>query len=132
MSFSKEKLNIMIRKKLMRIRPSIRLKATEGRTGWRYVFTVRQAREYHASLAVEGTLLESRELKAAIAFVPVLCRLVAADVDGGGAQPAPIKSALVKSNGAATNSRTLKIIAKMIEPAAAAVPPFFISSLARF
>ena len=43
-----------------------------------------------------------------------------------------MKSALVRSSGAATNNRMLKIIAKTIEPAAAAVPPFFISSLRAF
>ncbi|PYV61232.1 MAG: hypothetical protein DMG97_43770 [Acidobacteria bacterium] len=51
---------------------------------------------------------------------------------GDGAQPAAMKSAFVNNSGAATNNKTLKISAKMIDPAAAAVPPFFISSLARF
>src|SRR4029079_7673898 len=51
-------------------------------------------------------------------------------VTAGGpeAQPAAMNSAFVSNNGAATNSSTLKISAKMIEPAAAAVVPFFNSS----
>src|SRR5215471_10218486 len=48
------------------------------------------------------------------------------------AQPAATKSALVSSNGAATNSSTLKINANAIELAAAAVPPRFNSSFERF
>src|SRR6185312_15457702 len=57
----------------------------------------------------------------------------AADVTAGvGAHPAAMNNALVSNSGAATNSSTLKNNAKMIEPAAADVPPFFISSFDRF
>src|SRR5262249_852119 len=50
----------------------------------------------------------------------------------GGTQPAALKIAFVSSKGAATNSSTLKIRAKTIELAAAAVLPFFNSSRERF
>src|SRR6185503_20598953 len=113
MSFNSEKLKIMIRKNVMRISPSIRLKATEGRTGCRYVRTVVHAFEYHASSGCSAD---------AVAFVAAGAVLVTA---GALAQPAAIKSALVSSNGAATKSRMLKISAKTIELAAAAVVPFF-------
>ena len=51
-------------------------------------------------------------------------RLVTA---GREVQPAATNRAFVKSKGAAINSSTLKIIAKTIELAAAAVPPFLMS-----
>src|SRR6185295_2700266 len=47
---------------------------------------------------------------------------------GAAAQPAAMNSAFVSNNGAATNKSTLKTSAKAIEPAAAAVVPFFNSS----
>src|SRR5258706_3986168 len=105
MSFSSEKLNIMIRKKLMRIPPSIKLKATDGRTGCRYVLTVRHVCEY------QGNSLGSAVLDPSATYAsgrPAACWLIAAGVFGEGAQPAPMKSAFVRSNGAATNSRMLK------------------------
>src|SRR6185369_4446377 len=99
MSFSKEKLKIMIKKNVMRISPSIKLKATEGRTGCRYVLTAVHASVYHASL-----------VGSAVAVVPGVAGAVAAEVV---AQPAAIKSALVSNNGAATKRSMLKISAKI-------------------
>src|SRR4030095_7501484 len=122
-SFSKEKLKIMIKKKVMRIRPSTTLNATDGRTGWRYVRTFDQVLEYHASPFCAAGALADVSPAVEVALV-----LTAA---GGTAQPAAMKSALVKSSGAATNSSTLKIKAKIIEPIAALVPPFFSSSFER-
>src|SRR2546429_9268463 len=89
---------------------------------------VRQPREYHASLFDK---VEFVELNSPLPFAGALVVVLMVGA-GAGAQPAPIKSAFVKSSGADTKSSTLKIMAKIIEPAAAAVPPFFISSLARF
>src|SRR6202008_1354021 len=106
----------MIRKKVMRIRPSIRLKATEGRTGCRYVRTVDHTPAYHASFSVSAAVVDVSAAGAGGVF----------DVAAGTvAQPAPIKSAFVSRSGAATKSSILKINAKTIEPAAAAVVPFF-------
>src|SRR6476659_4187010 len=118
MSFKSEKLKIMIRKNVMRISPSIRLKATDGRTGCRYVRTLVHASEYHASSTCSAVL-------------PGVTGALAADA-GDVAQPAAMKSAFVSNNGAATKSNTLKISAKTIEPAAAAVVPFLSSSFDRF
>src|SRR5215218_8708551 len=122
MSFKSEKLTIIIRKNVIRISPSIRLKATDGRTGCRYVRTVDHAFVYHASFSGWATGAGASGAGAAV--------LVAAE--GLVAQPAPIKSALVSNNGAATKTSTLKISAKIIEPTAAPVVPFFNSSLERF
>src|SRR5689334_5810940 len=120
MSFKSEKLKIMIKKNVMRISPSIRLNATDGRTGCKYVRTVDHVSVYHACSSGSA-------VGAAAAGVVVL---VAAA--GEVAQPAPIKSAFVSNNGAATKSNTLKMSAKIIEPTAAPVVPFFNSSLERF
>src|SRR5215213_7447052 len=122
MSFKREKLKIMIRKNVMRISPSMRLNATEGRTGCRYVRTLDHAFEYHTSFSGSGA--------GAAVLVAGAAVLVAAA--GAVAQPAPIKSAFVNNNGAATKSSTLKMRAKIIEPTAALVVPFFNSSLERF
>src|SRR6266850_4473647 len=125
MSFSSEKLKIIIKKNDMRIRPSTKLKATEGRTGCKYGFTASQVRLYHGSVAgtpTSGTGPECGSTTGTAALVALV------DV----AQPVAMKRALVNSSGAATNRRTLKISAKTIEPAAAAVVPFFNSSLGRF
>src|SRR5260370_25428005 len=127
MSFTNEKLTIMIRKKLMRISPSIRLKATEGRTGRRYVRTPRHVFVDHVSSAsTRGTPVEDTTAGAWV--VSLLLTAVVAGV----AHPAAIKSALVSSRGAATKIRTLKNSAKQIEPAAAGAEPRFSSSFARF
>src|SRR5215510_5463008 len=101
MSFKSEKLTIMIKKNVMRIRPSIRLKATEGRTGCRYVRTVDHAFVYHAcsSDGAAGVLVAGATVLVAAA--------------GAVAQPAPMKSAFVNNNGAATKSSTLKMSAKI-------------------
>src|SRR6185369_14236133 len=115
MSFKSEKLTIMIKKNVMRIIPSIRLKATEGRTGCRYVRTVDHASVYHASFS--GSVAAG-----AAALVAGAAVLVA--VAGVVAQPAPIKSAFVSNSGAATKSSTLKMSAKIIDPTAAPVVPF--------
>src|SRR5882762_7841889 len=122
MSFTSEKLTIMIRKKLMRISPSIRLKAIEGRTGRRYVRTPRHVLVDHVSSAsTRGTPVEDTTSGAP------LVSLVLTAVAAGVAHPAAIKSALVSSSGAATKIRTLKNSAKMIDPAAAVVAPRFSS-----
>src|ERR1044072_5045419 len=97
MSFTSEKLKIMIRKNVMRISPSIRLKATDGRTGCRYVRTVDHASEYHASSA--GSVV--------VVFPGVTGAL--ATCAGDVAQPAALNSAFVTSKGRATKSNTLKI-----------------------
>src|SRR5215813_5514682 len=110
MSFKSEKLTIMIKKNVIRIRPSIRLNATEGRTGCRYVRTVDHAFVYHPSFSGSAT---------GAALVAGAAVLVAAA--GVVAQPAPMKSAFVSNNGAATKSSTLKMRAKIIEPTAALV-----------
>src|SRR6202048_489578 len=120
MSFTSEKLIIMIRKKLMRISPSIRLKPTDGLTGRRYVRTPRQVLVDHdSSASTRGTPVEDTT-----AGAPVVS-LAPTAVAAGVAHPAAIKSALVSSRGAATKIRTLKNSAKMIEPAAAVVAPRF-------
>src|ERR1051325_1260485 len=125
MSFNSEKLKIMIRKNVMRIRPSIRLKATDGLTGCKYVRTVDQALSYHGVLAV-GAGATVLELSAAV-VVPAAPEVALVLVTAAGvvAQPAAMNNAFVSNNGAATNSRMLKINAKMIDPVAAAVFPFF-------
>src|SRR5438045_5663110 len=64
----------------------------------------------------------------AVAFGVAVVVATAGDV----AQPAAMNSALVSNSGAATKSSMLNISANMIELAAAAVVPFFNSSLARF
>src|ERR1044072_4077455 len=99
MSFMSEKLKIMIRKNVMRISPSIRLNATEGRTGCRYVLTVDHAFVYHASFSGSAARAEA---SAGVAGAELLAVLL---TGGAVAQPAPIKSALVSSKGAATKSR---------------------------
>src|SRR6266404_4802330 len=126
MSLSKEKLTIMIRKNDIRIRPSIKLNPIDGRTGCRYPRTVFQVRVYHGS----GARASCRRS----AGVPACGGgAVLVDVTAAGvAQPAAIKSAFVNNSGAAMKSSTLKIRAKTIELAAAAVPPFFNSSFERF
>src|SRR5437773_5938118 len=48
-SFSKEKLKIIVRKNVIRMRPSIKLNLIDGRTGCRYVRTVRHVCVYHTS-----------------------------------------------------------------------------------
>src|SRR6185503_11138130 len=99
MSFKNEKLTIMIKKNVMRIRPSIRLNATEGRTGCRYSRTVDHAFLYQASSTGSAAGVATVDAGAAV--------LVAAA--GVVAHPAPIKSAFVSNNGAATKRSTLKI-----------------------
>src|SRR5687767_1486755 len=130
MSFKREKLKIIIRKNVMRIRPSIRLNATEGRTGCKYVRTLDHALlnqgiddPSSVELAVSAPVLE-----VSAEALPTV--LVAAG--GAVAQPAAMNNAFVNNSGAATKSRMLKINAKMIDPAAAAVVPFFSSSRERF
>src|SRR5690349_3572393 len=102
MSLMSEKLKIMIRKNVMRISPSIRLNATDGRTGCKYVRTVDHAFVYHACCS--GSVAGAAAVSGAGAVTAA----------GVVAQPAPIKSAFVNNNGAATKSRTLKIRAKII------------------
>src|SRR4029078_6989021 len=97
MSFISEKLKIMIKKNVMRISPSIRLKATDGRTGCRYVRTLDHASEYHAW-----------SVCSVVAATPGVTGALAAGA-GDVAQPAAMNSAFVSSKGAATNSNTLKI-----------------------
>src|SRR5262245_23838661 len=121
MSFKKEKLTIMIRKKVILISPSSKLKPTVGRTGCRYPRT-----ESHARRTAES---EAPASGGGVAGLPACGPLVAAGVF---AQPAATKMAFVKSRGAATNNRMLNIRAKTIELAAAAVVPFFNSSFERF
>src|SRR5215210_2401941 len=123
MSFKSEKLKIMIRKNVMRISPSIKLKAIEGRTGCRYVRALVHAFEYQASFTGSA---------AGVAVSLATAGAVLVTVAGDVAQPAAMKRALVSNNGAATKSRTLKISAKTIEPAAVAVVPFLSSSFDRF
>src|SRR5215213_582337 len=122
MSFNSEKLTIMIKKNVMRIIPSIRLNATEGRTGCRYGRTVDHASVYHASFS--GSAATGAVLVAGAAVLVAAAGVVA--------QPAPMKSAFVSNNGAATKSSTLKMSAKIIDPTAAPVVPFFNSSVERF
>src|SRR4029450_10142933 len=105
MSFNSEKLKIMIRKNVMRIIPSITLKATDGRTGCKYVRTLDHVFVYHA-------LSESLVWVAESSLAAVDCAV--ADT-GGTDHPAAMNNALVSSKGAATNSKTLKIRAKIIE-----------------
>src|SRR5215471_17294690 len=113
MSFSKEKLTIMIRKNAILIIPSIKLNPTVGRTGCRYPRT-----DCHWRLSHEAELSPR-----AVTLVPG-CGGDWVDVAAGVlAQPTAMKIAFVNSNGAATNNRMLKIIAKTIELAAAAVAP---------
>ena len=110
MSFSKENPTIMIRKKLILIIPSIKLNPTVGRTGCRYP-------------RIEFQVLRTADSGAA-AVVPAAGALTLVELAAGVfAHPAATKIAFVKSNGAATNSSTLKIKANTIELAAAAVPP---------
>src|SRR4029079_16807550 len=112
----------MIKKNVMRIMPSIRLNATEGRTGCRYVRTVDHAFVYHASFS--GSEAAGAATLAGAAVLVAVAGVVA--------QPAPMNSAFVSNNGAATKSSTLKISAKIIDPTAAPVAPFFNSSFERF
>jgi hypothetical protein len=51
MSFTSEKLKIMIKKNDIRMRPSTRLKAIDGRTGCRYAFAERHVLVYHGAVA---------------------------------------------------------------------------------
>src|SRR6476619_5385256 len=118
MSFNREKLKIMIRKNVMRIIPSITLKATDGRTGCKYVRILDHVVVYQAWF---DSLLAVAESSAA----GFDCALADA---GGTAQPAAMNNAFVNSSGAATNNKTLKIRAKIIELTADAVAPFLSSS----
>src|SRR5678816_2750465 len=106
MSFNSEKLKIMIKKNVMRIRPSIRLKATDGRTGCKYVRTAD-----HAELS-QGIDDPSSDVADGCAGVELLAAVagdaVLVAAAGAVAQPAAIKSALVNNKGAATKSRILK------------------------
>src|SRR5690349_13184720 len=110
MSLISEKLKIMIRKKDMRIRPSIRLKATVGLTGCKYDLTLVHARLNHELFAWSAGAVESAPAAPGAAWVCTTA--VGSAVFGGVAQPAAIKSAFVSRSGATMKSRTLKSSAK--------------------
>src|SRR6185503_6990606 len=112
----------MIKKNVMRIIPSITLNATDGRTGCRYVLTFDQVFEDQVWFVSSVEVAE---------FSAEVFDCVVADA-AGTAQPAAINNALVNSSGAATNTRTLKMRAKIIELTADAVAPFLSSSWGRF
>ncbi len=100
-----------MRKKVVRMTPSIRLKATEGRTGWRQTRTVSHVSVYQGASATLGTDPACTD-----------------DAAAGTAHPAPRKRAFVKIKISATKIKILKISAKIIDPTAAVVAPFFNSS----
>src|SRR5688572_29992148 len=101
MSFSNEKLKIIIRKNAILIAPSIRLNKTEGRTGCRYDFTVVHVRMYQAGWDAAGTAVTPSTVLEAGAWLEIAGA-------GEGAQPAPMNNALVSRSGNATKSRMLK------------------------
>src|SRR5690348_5785419 len=98
MSFSREKLKIMIRKNAMLISRSIKFKVIDGLTGRSWRRTDLTAPGYHGAFSAASLPAEfrSRASTAAVEF--------ALELAAGPAQPAPINKALVRSSGAAMKS----------------------------